>query len=73
MGSPHICLAIFAIIFCLVKEEADKENIICRRNDRYKDDSNLDWLPAWSGFLILLAKSVCYQWGFLEPGISRCK
>jgi len=71
MGSPHIYLA----IFCnhLVKEEGDKENIICRRNDRYRDDSNLDWLPAWSGFLILLGKSVCYQWGFLEPRISRCK
>lgn len=49
-AAPIFVWPFFAIIFCLVKEEADKENIICRRNDRYRDDSNLDWLPAWISF-----------------------
>jgi hypothetical protein len=35
-------------MFLLVKEEANKEIIIFRWNDGYRDDSNLDQLPASS-------------------------
>jgi hypothetical protein len=38
----------FTIMFLLVKEEANKEIIIFRWNDGYRDDSNLDQLPASS-------------------------
>jgi hypothetical protein len=50
MGSPHIHLAIFStIIFCLVKEKTSIEIIVFRWDNRYRDDSNLDRLPA-SGY-----------------------
>ena len=52
IGSPHIRMVIFfffTIIFLLVKEEANKEIIIFRWNGGYRDDSNLDQLPA-SGY-----------------------